>query len=450
MVWNYLDPTTYTVVELKTAYSDDGGKSWSNPVALDSLAGAAPGDNREFIRLAIPEIKTDGQNVHITYAGGGRLGIRRRHSYSTDNGVTWSEPKTIEALGALEGAAGTDSLVLDSKGRFHLLAQIRFPQGIYHTMWTGAGWTAPELEYLIATDDLDVIGDRVHAQWFEATLDQEDRLTMLIESCAAGCIDNSTWPQNPITFGMHTIAPLDELPEVTTVSSATFTAGQPVAKGSIAAAFAPGFSQSITLASQEPLPTTLDGVRIDVLDILGQKRAAGLQFVSPQQINFVIPQDTAPGQSRLRVYRDDKIMAGGRFISSDISPAIFTYNGQGTGVAAATWLFVAEDGTRTSGFIFDPATGQPLPIDFDPAKGQLYLSLYGTGIRNNRHGVTAKIGDADTPVLSAGPQGQYQGLDQINLGPLPELLSVGAEWDIQIFVDGKEANRTIFRTRDRE
>ncbi|MEZ5361635.1 MAG: hypothetical protein R2748_04640 [Bryobacterales bacterium] len=449
MVWNYLDPTTCTVVELKTAYSDDGGKSWSNPVALDSLAERRAGRQSRVHPLGDPRDQDGRQNVHITYAGGGRLGIRRRHSYSTDNSVTWSEPKTIEALGALEGAAGTDSLVLDSKGRFHLLAQIRFPQASA-TPCGPASLDRAGAQYLIATDDLDVIGDRVHAQWFEATLDQEDRLTMLIESCAAGCIDNSTWPQNPITFGMHTIAPLDELPEVTTVSSATFTAGQPVAKGSIAAAFAPGFSQSITLASQEPLPTTLDGVRIDVLDILGQKRAAGLQFVSPQQINFVIPQDTAPGQSRLRVYRDDKIMAGGRFISSDISPAIFTYNGQGTGVAAATWLFVAEDGTRTSGFIFDPATGQPLPIDFDPAKGQLYLSLYGTGIRNNRHGVTAKIGDADTPVLSAGPQGQYQGLDQINLGPLPELLSVGAEWDIQIFVDGKEANRTIFRTRDRE
>jgi hypothetical protein len=52
-------------------------------------------------------------------------------------------------------------------------------------------------------------------------------------------------------------------------------------------------------------------------------------------------------------------------------------------------------------------------------------------------------------VLSVGPQGQFDGLDQINLGPLPEILSVGAQWDVQVVVDGQEANRTIFVTRDR-
>ncbi len=448
--WNYVTPGGFEVREVKTAYSTDGGKTWSTPYALESLAGADENFNPNFIRLAIPEIQADGPNVHVTYAGGGELGVRRRHVYSTDSGRTWTEPVTIAALGGLEGGAGTDSLLIDSLGRPHLLAQLRFPQGIYHTMWDGQAWTEPDLVYLIAENDLDVIGQRVHAQWFEATISKDDRIVLLIETCAAGCQDNSTWPQNPITFGLHTIAPLNQLPSLVTVSSATFKSGQPIAADSIAAGFSVGLSQDVKVADATPLPTSLNGVRIDVLDILGDKRPAGLQFVSPQQINYVIPEPSYPGSARVRVLRNDQIIAIGKVMVSAVSPSIYTVNGQGTGVAAATWLFVNKDGTRTSGLIFDPATGKALPIDFDPSQGELYLSIFGTGIRHFRDYVRATIGDNFVPVLSVGPQGQFDGLDQINLGPLPTLLSVGAEWDIRVFVDDVEANRTIVVTRDRE
>ena len=42
----------------------------------------------------------------------------------------------------------------------------------------------------------------------------------------------------------------------------------------------------------------------------------------------------------------------------------------------------------------------------------------------------------------AGPvaQGQFDGLDQINLGPLPRELAGRGEVDIVITVDGKQAN----------
>jgi uncharacterized protein (TIGR03437 family) len=447
-VWNYLPPDSFNVIEVKTAYSTDGGKTWSNPIALESLAGADPGANQEFIRLAIPEIQADGPNVHVVYAGGGALGVGRRHVYSTDGGKTWTEP--VSLFGALEGAAGTDATLMDSLGRVHMLAQLRYPQGIYHAMWDAEnGWTEPEIVYLIAQTDTDVIGPRVHAQWFEATIDQADRIALLVETCAAGCQDDSTWPQNPITFGLHTIAPLDQLPSFTTVSSATFAGGEPVAAESIAAGFSEGLSQDVVVANESPLPTSLNGVRVEVLDFLGDKREAGLQFVSPGQINYVIPEPSYPGPARARVLRNGEIIASGRLMVSDTSPSIYTVNGQGTGVAAATWLFVAKDGTRTSGLIFDPRTGKALPIELDPSQGEMYLSLFGTGIRHFRESVRAQIGDNFVPVLSVGPQGQFDGLDQINLGPLPEILSVGAQWDVQVVVDGQEANRTIFVTRDR-
>jgi len=44
------------------------------------------------------------------------------------------------------------------------------------------------------------------------------------------------------------------------------------------------------------------------------------------------------------------------------------------------------------------------------------------------------------PVLYAGPQGQFAGLDQINLGPLPRALTRRGEVDIDITIEGKQAN----------
>jgi uncharacterized protein (TIGR03437 family) len=73
----------------------------------------------------------------------------------------------------------------------------------------------------------------------------------------------------------------------------------------------------------------------------------------------------------------------------------------------------------------------------------VYLSFYGTGIRNRRSlaGVTATIGGQPVSVLYAGPQSDLPGLDQINIGPLPPSLQGRGELDLAILVDGQEANR---------
>ena len=43
-------------------------------------------------------------------------------------------------------------------------------------------------------------------------------------------------------------------------------------------------------------------------------------------------------------------------------------------------------------------------------------------------------------MLGAVPQGQFVGLDQVNLGPLPRSLTGRGEVDIVLTVDGKVAN----------
>ncbi|MGH9940446.1 MAG: hypothetical protein ACREAM_29740, partial [Blastocatellia bacterium] len=53
--------------------------------------------------------------------------------------------------------------------------------------------------------------------------------------------------------------------------------------------------------------------------------------------------------------------------------------------------------------------------------------------------VSARIGDAPCEVQFAGAQGEFAGLDQINL-LLPRSLAGRGEADLVLTVDGKQAN----------
>lgn len=91
-------------------------------------------------------------------------------------------------------------------------------------------------------------------------------------------------------------------------------------------------------------------------------------------------------------------------------------------MASATYLRINSQGVRSEGLLFDPATQQDTGVPA-VAGDQIYLILYGTGLRGGS--ATATVGDISVPVAGPVAQGQYQGLDQINLGPLPLRIGYG-------------------------
>ena len=86
----------------------------------------------------------------------------------------------------------------------------------------------------------------------------------------------------------------------------------------------------------------------------------------------------------------------------------------------------------------------PVTIDLAPDSGQVFLILFGTGIRHltGLGDVAATIGGVPVPVLYAGEQGEFEGLDQVNLGPLPPELSGRGELSIELTVEGSTSNKT--------
>jgi uncharacterized protein (TIGR03437 family) len=72
---------------------------------------------------------------------------------------------------------------------------------------------------------------------------------------------------------------------------------------------------------------------------------------------------------------------------------------------------------------------------------QPYLVLYGTGIRGAAQAVSVKIGNVNAPVMYAGAQGTYAGLDQVNVS-LPSTLKGRGQLVVTVTVNGQATNMT--------
>ena len=122
---------------------------------------------------------------------------------------------------------------------------------------------------------------------------------------------------------------------------------------------------------------------------------------------------------------------------------IFTANMTGQGPYAGQVIYAHADGSQTvaNAAVFNSGsnTFTPNPINLGGAGDQVYLVLYGTGIRHAGT-VTATVNGVSVPVVYFGAQGSYPGMDQINLGPLPASLVGAGPVNLVITVDGQSAN----------
>lgn len=229
------------------------------------------------------------------------------------------------------------------------------------------------------------------------------------------------------------------------VSAASFRANAELAPESIVAAFGTGLATATQSASAQPLPTLLAGTRVVVRDSAGVEREAPLFFVSPTQINYQIPLSTAAGNATVTATSGNGSLSLGNVTISAVAPGLFAANASGQGLAAAVVLRIKGDGTQTFEPVveFNATTGQFVarPIDLGAATDQVFLLLYGTGIRQRSSlaTATALIGGTSASVTFAGAQGDFAGLDQVNL-LLPRSLAGRGEVEIALTVDSKAAN----------
>jgi uncharacterized protein (TIGR03437 family) len=211
------------------------------------------------------------------------------------------------------------------------------------------------------------------------------------------------------------------------VSAASFQSG-PVAPESIVSAL--GFG----LATADTAATT-----VTVIDAAGVARPATVFYVSAGQVNYEIPAGTAPGVAKVVIKAGDGLVRSAPLGIAAVAPALFTLNAGGL---VAAYALRVSGGSQAYENVYQVDASNNVvarPIDLGPAGDQVYLLLYGTGLRGAGD-VAVTIGGESVPVFFAGAQGQYAGEDQVNIGPLPRDLAGKGSVPLVLTAGGKTAN----------
>jgi uncharacterized protein (TIGR03437 family) len=237
---------------------------------------------------------------------------------------------------------------------------------------------------------------------------------------------------------------------LTSVSAASY--GGELAADSIVAAFGSNLAASTAAATSLPLPTTLGGVTVRVTDREQVTHDAPLFFVSPSQINYLVPAAAKPGLAKIIVYNGERVVATSEAPINPVAPALFTANASGQGAPAAIALRVRADGSQSVEQIvrYDAAQQRivPVPIDLGPEGDQVFLILFGTGFRarSEPEAVAAIIGDKLADVLFSGAAPGFAGLDQANVR-LPRSLAGKGEVSLALMADNRSSNRVTVNIR---
>jgi uncharacterized protein (TIGR03437 family) len=212
-----------------------------------------------------------------------------------------------------------------------------------------------------------------------------------------------------------------------------FSFGPGITPDGVSSIFGAGLAGSTASATGAPLPTTLAGVTVEVVDGNGVGHTAGLYYVSPGQINFVLPADVPAGTAQLRVTTPNGVLTVTVTITR-ADPALASADGSGSGAAAAQVIVAHSDGTQETLTVTAAAIPMGAPGD------RLFLVLYGTGLRHAAGPVSCSLNGRTVPVLYAGAHAVYPGLDQINL-ELPA--GMHGAISVSCSADGQASNAAI-------
>ncbi len=219
---------------------------------------------------------------------------------------------------------------------------------------------------------------------------------------------------------------------VTLANAASFD-GTQLARGSIAAGFGTMLSNTIAGAPTSDLPYEINGVRVTVANL-----AAQLLFVSPGQVNLVLPAGIAQGDAIDFSVNNNGIQSVGKVKIVTAAPGIFTVTGNGSGRAAAlcgALVDITVGGMPSVDFVISQQ-----PCDVGTPQRAAFLIIFGTGWRLSGTTTVTIGGETLTPTF-AGAQPNFAGVDQINL-PLTQSLKGKGSVDLLVTAAGV-ASKTV-------
>ena len=216
---------------------------------------------------------------------------------------------------------------------------------------------------------------------------------------------------------------------------------------------APGTEALKRLPQSVQLPTTLLETSVIVTDrtpTSWARRKAGLFSVSPTEIRFLMPERAANGLVIVTVEREGKASKRRGIRLGNVAPGLFSANGDGRGVAAASAARVARNGTETSlevaRYDFARRRYVATPLDLRSSRDPVYLTFFGTGMRGLEGPASVTIRGEQVDVQSLEPASGFSGVDELVVGPIPRSIS-GEDLEVVAAVDGIASNRVTISIR---
>jgi hypothetical protein len=412
---------TVAVVYPSTYLTNGQVQLWDNQVALGSPVSA----NNGTFTIPVPGFTPGTHNIYATFVPNG--------SFSTSTSPTLTQivnkAPTVTTLAALPLSSTSSQSVV-------LTAVVNVPAPGAGTPTGTVQFVDTTFNQILGTAPLNMIGGVYTATITTSQMVQSGAPQLLTATYSgdANFATSTSVPQGQTVFGN----------QVTITSAASYYSSN-FAPDSWATAWGTDLSTATLYSSTTPLPTSLAGTTIEVTDAAGVQRLAQLSFVSSGQINFLIPTNTAAGLATVTVTNSFGATASTIIVVSPTSPGLFSQDSSGSGLAAGQYIVVHADGSQTNPnqiAQYNSATGQWVAVPIVAgATDQVYLVLYGTGIRHtpSASSVTATVNGKSVTVAYAGPQAQFAGEDQVNLGPLPSFMGAGVV-NVQITVNGEPSN----------
>jgi uncharacterized protein (TIGR03437 family) len=242
----------------------------------------------------------------------------------------------------------------------------------------------------------------------------------------------SNWPSNDLFPQFQT--------SFAVVHAANFVA-KALAPDEFATIEGVNLAGSAATASGTPWPISLANDTVTIVDSNGATWAAPLVYVSPQQINFLVPTQAQLGPATITLAGSVGGSLSANVWIDPVSPGIFMVNSSGD-VPAALATRYTPSGSQIQEPVFQCASVcSAVGIDLGAAGDQVILQLFGTGLRHasSSSNVSATIGGQNATVLYAGAQGTYAGLDQVNL-TIPQNLAGAGLVGVVVQVDGRVTN----------
>ena len=218
-----------------------------------------------------------------------------------------------------------------------------------------------------------------------------------------------------------------------------------VAPDELVSAFGSSLANATAVTPSAYFPTTLGGTTVTLVDSANTTDRVPLFSVAPLQVNYLVPPAAKPGPATVTIKSGDGAKTTGIVQVAAVAPGLYTANADGKGAAAAIAITAHPDGTQSSQPTFScgSAAGScaAQPISLGAPGDTVVVELFGTGLRH-ASAVGVQINGQGVPVLYAGPQGGYTGLDQINV-QIPRSLAGSGPASVVVTVPDGVASNTV-------